>query len=85
MASFSTRREDHFQKKVCPKWSFPSEFVKSGSEILNLFLAEKNRNGRLFCFVCFVLLQLRPILAYSIILLFDVWLGNCSTPKVLIF
>ena len=33
--------EDHFQKKMCPKWTFPSNFVKLVSKILYLFLAEK--------------------------------------------
>ena len=42
MASFSARREDHFQKN-CPKPKriFPSDFVKLVSEILYFFLAEK--------------------------------------------
>ena len=31
----------NFQKKKCPKRTFPSDFVKLGSEILYLFLAEK--------------------------------------------
>ena len=41
MASDSARREDHFQKKICPKRTFPSNFVKLVSKILYLFLAEK--------------------------------------------
>ena len=41
MASDSTRREDLFQKKICPKRTFPSNFVKLVSKILYLFLAEK--------------------------------------------
>ena len=41
MASDSARREDHFQKKNCPKRTFPSNFVKLVSKILYLFLAEK--------------------------------------------
>ena len=57
MASDSACREDHFQKKNCPKRTFPSDFVKLGSEILYLFLAEK------WSFVV-LLLQLCPILAY---------------------
>ena len=40
MASDSACRDDHFQKN-CPKRTFPSDFVKLGSEILYLFLAEK--------------------------------------------
>ena len=41
VASDSARQEDHFQKKICPKWTFPSNFVKLVSKILYLFLAEK--------------------------------------------
>ena len=41
VASDSARREDHFQKKNCPKRTFPSNFVKLVSKILYLFLAEK--------------------------------------------
>ena len=41
VAYFSARQEVHFQKIVCPKRIFPSEFVKLGSEILYLFSAEK--------------------------------------------
>ena len=41
MASDSARREDHFQKKICPKRTFPSNFVKLVSKILYLFSAEK--------------------------------------------
>ena len=41
MASVPARREDHFQKDVCPKRTFRSDFVKLGSEILYLFSAEK--------------------------------------------
>ena len=41
MASDSVRREDHFQKKICPKRTFPSNFVKLVSKILYFFLAEK--------------------------------------------
>ena len=90
--SFSARREDHFQKKWS-KADLPFRFCKIGSEILYLFLAEK------LSFVCFVLLQLCSILAYfkknevlielkNMLLrkkLFDVQLGNCFTPRVLIF
>ena len=65
MASNSARREDHFQKKICPKRTFPSNFVKLVSKILYLFLAEKWSFVVLFCcFVLFCLLQLCPILAY---------------------
>ena len=43
MASVSAGREDHFQKIICPKRTFRSDFVELGSEseILYLFLAEK--------------------------------------------
>ena len=40
VASDSARRQDHFQKKICPKRTFPSNFVKLVSKILYLFLAE---------------------------------------------
>ena len=46
--SFAARQEDHFQKKR-PERTFRSEFVKLGSEILYLFLAEK---CSFVCFVC---------------------------------
>ena len=60
MASLSARREDNFQKCFCPKRTFPSGFVKLGSEIPIYFW---QKNGRLFvCFVCFVLFGI--ILAY---------------------
>ena len=53
VASDSARREDHFQKKNCPKRTFPSNFVKLVSKILYLFLAEKwSFVVLLFCFVC---------------------------------
>ena len=51
MASDSARREDHFQKKNCPKRTFPSNFVKLVSKILYLFLEEKWSFVVLFCFV----------------------------------
>ena len=55
MASDSARREDHFQKKNCPKRTFPLNFVKLVSKILYLFLAEKwSFVVLLFC--CFVVL-----------------------------
>ena len=55
MASDSARREDHFQKEICPKQTFPSNFVKLVSKILYLFLAEKwSFVVLLFC--CFVVL-----------------------------
>ena len=47
MTYFWARRENHFQKEICPKRTFPSDFLKLGSEILYLFLAEKRS------FVCF--------------------------------
>ena len=37
VTSFSARREDHFQKRICPKRTFPSDFVKLGSEILIIY------------------------------------------------
>ena len=63
LASDSARQEDHFQKKVCPKRTFPSNFVKLVSKILYLFLAEKMVVCCLFVVVV-CLLQLCPILAY---------------------
>ena len=45
MASDSARREDHFQKQICPKRTFPSDFVKLVSEI-TLFIFGR-QNGRL--------------------------------------
>ena len=55
MASDSARREDHFQKKICSKRTFPSNFVKLVSKILYLLLAEKwSFVVLLFC--CFVVL-----------------------------
>ena len=63
MASDSARREDHFQKKICSKRTFPSNFVKLVSKILYLFLAEKwSFVVLLFC--CFV------VLLFCIVLLF---------------
>ena len=47
-------------KKYCPKRTLPSDFVKLGSEILYLFLAEK----MVVRFVLFCLLQICLILAY---------------------
>ena len=52
VASFSARLEDNFQKKICPNLTSPLDFVKFGSEILYLFLAEKIVVCCLF--VCFV-------------------------------
>ena len=74
----------------------PSDIVKLGAEILNLFLAEKT----LVCFVLFVLLQYfvwfwltfdthraeKDAFKEKIILrkkLFDARLGNCSTPSLI--
>ena len=59
MESFSSCQEDHFQKNACLKRTFPPDFVKLGSEILNLFLAEKMV---VCCFVCCN--KFCPILAY---------------------
>ena len=52
MASDSARREDHFQKKICPKRTFPSNFVKWSQKYFIYFW---QKNGRLL-FCCFVLL-----------------------------
>ena len=41
VASDLARREDNFQKKICPKRTFPLNFVKLVSKVLYLFLAEK--------------------------------------------
>ena len=41
-------REDHFQK-ICPKRTFPPDFVKLVSEVLYLFLADKRSSVSLFC------------------------------------
>ena len=58
MKSAFARQEDHFQKNICPKRTYPSDFVKLGSKILNLFLAEK----KVVCCCLFVcLLQICPI------------------------
>ena len=54
MASFSARREDRFQKRSFPKRIFLSDFVKLGSEILYLCLAEKMVVRLFFLFACFV-------------------------------
>ena len=43
-ASDSARQEDHFQKKICPKRTFPSNFVKLVSKILYLFLMNYTEN-----------------------------------------
>jgi hypothetical protein len=63
MASDSARQDDHFQKKICPKWTFPSNFVKLGSKILYLFLAEKWSFVVVCLFVCLLLQFFCPILA----------------------
>ena len=46
VASNSARRKDHFQKKNCPKRTFPSNFVKLVSKIYTLFIFGR-KNGRL--------------------------------------
>ena len=91
MATFSARREDHFKKRICPKRTFPSDFVKLVSEILCLFLAEKMV---VCCFVLFVatlsdfgllfykieaLIELRKMLIRKKLLF--VRFGNWSTLK----
>ena len=50
MASDSARREDHFQKKICPKRTFPSNVVKIGLKN-TLFIS-----GRKMVVCCFVVL-----------------------------
>ena len=94
VASDSARRKDHFQKKICPKRTFPSNFVKLVSKILYLFLAEKmvvcclfvccccnflSDFGLLF-FLIEALVELRKMLLRK--KLFDLRFRNCSTPKV---
>ena len=65
VASDSARRKDHFQKKICPKRTFPSNFVKLVSKILYLFLAEKMVVCCLFVCLLFVVVAIFcPILAY---------------------
>ena len=98
VASDSARREDHFQKKICPKRTFPSNFVKLVSKILYLFLAEK----MVVCCLLLLLLLLLFVATLSDFGLlffliealielrkmllrkksFDVRFGNCLTPKV---
>ena len=65
MASDSARRRDQFQKKICPKRTFPSNFVKLVSKILYLFLAEKMVVCCCCCCLFVCLLQLCPILAFG--------------------
>ena len=50
-----------FKKKICPKRIFPSDFVKIG--LRNTLFIFGKKNGRLFCFICFVAIFC-PILAY---------------------
>ena len=99
MASFSARREDHFQKMfVKNRPSFPSDFIKLVSEILYLFLAEKIVVCLVVCFVATLslsdfglhfflieaLIELRKMLIRK--KLFNERLfAHCSTPKVLMF
>ena len=89
MASFLARREDHFQNEMSPKQTFPSDFVKLGSKILYLFLAEKMvvccllvclSDFSLLFFKIEALIELRKMLIKK--KLFDVRFGNCSTSKV---
>ena len=63
VASDSARREDYFQKRICPKRTFPSNFVKLVSKILYLFLAEKMVVCCLLLLLLFVAIFC-PILAY---------------------
>ena len=87
---FVRRARGSLFKKICPKRTFPSDFVKLGSEILYLFLAEK-MVGCFVCFVCcnFVRFWLTFLLIEAVIELrklllrkkvFDGRFGNCSTP-----
>ena len=97
MASDSARREDHFQKKNCPKGTFPSNFVKLVSKILYLFLAEKMVVCRLLLLL--LLLFVATLSDFGLLFfliealielkkmlsrkkLFDLQFGNCLTPKV---
>ena len=72
MASDSARREDHFQKKICPKRTFPSNFVKLVSKILYLFLAEKMVVCCLLFVVCCLLFVVCCLLFVVCCLLFVV-------------
>ena len=81
---FSARQKDHFQQQ---KWTFRSDFVKLGSRILTLFLADNDR--LMFVLFCWILC---PIMTYFFLLiealiklrkillerkLSHLWLGNC--------
>ena len=72
VASDSARREDHFQKKICPKRTFPSNFVKLVSKILYFIWLP------FFLIEAFV--ELRKMLSRK--KLYHARFGNCSTPKV---
>ena len=48
-ASDSARQEDHFQKKICPKRTFPSNFVKLVSKILYLFFKTLDHYKKKVC------------------------------------
>ena len=92
MPSFLARREDHLQKKLF-KTDLPFKLCKIELRNTTFTFLQKN------CRFLFCLLQLDQILVYffkskaliemrKMIVkkkLFDVWLGNCSTSKVLIF
>ena len=78
MASCSAHQKNHFQNKLSKTDHLLSDFAKLGATRNSLFLAEKWSFG----FVCFVAI-IYPILT-SLMLsgknLFNVRLGNCSTP-----
>ena len=95
MASDSARREDHFQKKICPKRTFPSNFVKLVSKIFYLFLAEQEWSFVVLLLLLFVatlsdfgllfylieaFIELRKMLSRK--KLYHARFGNCLTPKV---
>ena len=97
VASDSARREDHFQKKICPKRTFPSNFVKLVSKILYLFLAEKM--VVCCCCCCCLLLFVATLSDFGLLFflieafvelrkmlsrkkLYHARFGNCLTPKV---
>ena len=61
VASDSARREDHFQKKICPKRTFPSNFGKIG--LKNTLFIFGRKNGRLLLLLLFVVAIFCPILA----------------------
>ena len=67
MASFSARREDHFLFCCCLKRTFPSDFVKLGSEILYLFSVENGLSFLLFALFCLLHYFVRFCLTFLLI------------------